>query len=151
MLEWINENPVFFAAICSVLGAVVGAIITSKTSLKIERGKRLDKILERLEHENKELADEIILYKEQLETFTSIEEKEKSIDKSLGNVYVESFSNGKKREICGFCWETSKQTIPINTDPYYDEYDRFYGRYYDRCGVCQNVCSYIDEDWGSSF
>lgn len=138
MFEWINENAVFFAAIGSLIGIVIGALITSKTSLKIEHKKGLDKVLERLEHENEKLLEKNTSLNEQLSKLESIEEKEKYIDKSLGSAYIENFSNGTSREICGFCWETKRQSIPITTSINYDsEPDGFH---YGLCRVCREHC-----------
>ena len=34
-----------------------------------------------------------------------IEKAEERIDKSTGAIYIETMATGKKRHICGYCWE----------------------------------------------
>jgi len=39
-----------------------------------------------------------------------------NIDKSQGTIYYEELPNGKKRTICGFCWEKSQLKTPVLND-----------------------------------
>ena len=136
MLTWITENPVIFAAICTV----VGVIISSATAIHIERKKGLNKIIVKMENKNTKLSEENLSLKEELEKFRSVEEREKTIDKSKGSAYLETLSNNQAREICGFCWETSKKTVPVDTFPDDSDYDRDPFHDYGRCKVCGTSC-----------
>ena len=136
MLNWITENPVIFAAICTV----IGVIISSATAMHIERKRGLNKIILKMENENAKLLEENQLLKKELEKIRSVEEKEKTIDKSKGSVYIETLSNNQVREICGFCWETSKKTVPIDTFPDDSDYGRDFFHDYGQCKVCKAYC-----------
>ena len=122
MLEFIDNNGVLFSGIFAVLAALATSLlnmIRDKQKIKDQRKSALEK---------------------------DFKKKERMIDKSEGSIYVENLADGKKRDICGFCWEKEHITIPVVKDLQYEEYTKQY--YYSAyCNVCKTHClSNIEND-----
>ena len=128
MLEFINNNGVLFSGIFAVLAALATALlnmIRDKQKIKNQRKSALEK--------------ELLDVKKELAELKDFKKKERMIDKSEGSIYVENLHDGKKRDICGFCWEKEHITIPVVKDLQYEEYTKQY--YYSAyCNVCKNHC-----------
>ena len=75
----------------------------------------------------------------EIEQIRTWERAEDNIDKSEGSIYAETLSNGKRRDICGFCWEREHIKIPIVRSVEYDDYAKKY--YYSAyCNNCRANC-----------
>ncbi|MBR3598423.1 MAG: hypothetical protein IKL53_00945 [Lachnospiraceae bacterium] len=133
MLEFINNNGVLFSGIFSIIVALISALVTvsrDNKKNKLDTIKFLRKEVETLKAELSKSQDEINELK-------SIEYKEMRIDKSHGTMYYESLSNGKRRAICGVCWEKEHIMIPVDVDIMHDEYiNQYY--YSGKCSLCKN-------------
>lgn len=128
MLDFINNNGVLFSGIFSIIAALITAIVAI---IKDNKKNKQDTI--------KSLRKELDETKEKLATYTSIEQQEKNIDKTTGSIYVETMPDGKKRNICGYCWENNHTKIPLVMNSYYSE-EEYRTVFYGNCGVCKAAC-----------
>lgn len=119
MLEFINNNPILASGIFGLIAAVISSLITAIVTIRIENKKAKQCKVVKLEKNIEEKETELKTVKEQLAKYISIEEAEKSIDKTYGAVYIERLPNESTRCICGYCWESKriKSPIPTHRDP----------------------------------
>ena len=135
MLEFINNNGVLFSGLFSIIVALISVIVAI---LKDKKASRLDTV-QSLRRQFETAQDELEVVKKELEIALSIDNAEKSIDKTHGAIYYEILPNGGKRSICGYCWEKEHIKIPVVIDACYEEYTRQH--YYDGfCQVCKSHC-----------
>lgn len=119
MLDFIKNNPVLASGIFSIFSAVVSSVITALVTVRVENKKAKHSKIAKLENDIEKKEAELNTVKEQLAKYTSVEEAEKSIDKTYGAVYIERLPNDYTRCICGYCWESKhiKSPIPTHRDP----------------------------------
>ncbi len=135
LLAFINNNGVLFSGIFSLLGVIIGCFfkfILESMAVKKENIKFLREELKKVQNELKNANT-------RLEKYTSIEEMEKNIDKSMGSIYSEKLPNGKIRYICGYCWEKKRIKIPINVR---DISERGHKYLKGQCNDCGEYCEY---------
>jgi len=140
MLEFINSNGVLFSGIFTVIGALIPVLVS------VIKGNKSNKIetIKSLRKELSEKTNELNRAKEELAKANSIKEAEKSIDKTHGAIYKETFDDGTQRDICGYCWEKEHKKIPLVVDIYDDNGQRYFGGY---CSLCKNHCTEkVDSD-----
>ena len=118
MLQFINENGVLFS------GIFLSALVSAYNDKKKSKSNTIKELKERLEKTENDLKK-----------YTIIENQEKNIDKTRGAIYVETLSDGSKREICAYCWEKSRIKIPLISKSFYDE-DMKITRWIYSCGNC---------------
>ena len=135
MLEFINSNGVLFSGICSIIVALISVIVSvwrdnkkNRTDTIRSLRKELDETKEELEKTNAKILE-----------LSSVEKKERNIDKTHGSIYYENYEDGGSRTICGYCWEMEHLTLPVVKSPTYDEYtnQEYYEAY---CPYCKNHC-----------
>lgn len=124
MLKFINENGVLFSGLFGIIGVLLSALFSTYNDKKKKRNNTIKELKERLEKAENDLKK-----------YTIIENQEKNIDKTRGAIYVETLSNGSKREICAYCWEKSRIKIPLVSKSFYNENMKITKCIYS-CGNC---------------
>lgn len=145
MLEFINNNGVFFSGIFSIITAIIAAtvaIIIDNRKSKYDTIRALKEDNRDLRLENKRIKEKLENAKKEIKQFVNKENSEIDIIKNHGSIYTEKLPNGNTREICGYCWEREHIKIPINVNIMYDEYTKQY--YYD--GYCYNCKIHCTEN-----
>lgn len=140
LLAFINNNGVLFSGIFSLLGVIIGCFfkfILESMADKKENIKFLREELEKVQNELKNANT-------RLEKYTSIEEMEKNIDKSMGSIYSEKLPDGENRDICGYCWEKEHIKIPINVEYIYTS-ESFRNYWIGHCNSCNSDCKYYED------
>ena len=135
LLEVINSNGVIVGAFATIIGAAITAIVTLIIESKKDKRDTIKGLNEKLNGMESELHE----CRKTIERYENLEHDEENIDKSVGSIYVESLKNGKKRNICGYCWEKDRVKIPLSVDISFEEYTKNY--YYEGiCGSCKARC-----------
>jgi len=135
MLDFINNNGILFSGIFSVVVALISAVVTLRKDNKASKLETIRSLKKELAETKQELAD----VQKELAQVKSLEEAEKTIDKTHGHIYHEKFPDGTSRTICGFCWEKEHIKIPIVVDLCYEEFTKQH--YYDGyCNSCKAHC-----------
>lgn len=112
MLKFINDNGVLFSGVFSIITALIAAIV----AIIIDNKKSKQDTIRNLKKELKETNQELQQCRAIVDCYNSIENAEKNIDKSNGAIYVETLPDGKKRNICGYCWENKHIKSPLRTE-----------------------------------
>ena len=135
MLEFINNNPVLSTGVFSLLSALITAIV----ALIIDNRKSKMDSIRILKNEVAAAKKELSEVQEKLAQYKSIERLEENIDKGTGTLYQEIMSDGHRRYICGYCWETKHLKIPVIT--HLDENEYTHQQFYaGQCGSCNERC-----------
>ena len=135
MLDFINNNGVLFGGICSIITALIAAIV----ALVIDSRKNKKDTIASMKKEINSLKEELDRTKTELNEYKSIEHQEISIDKTHGSIYLETLPNGGQRKICGYCWENKHKKMPLVLDTYYSSTENRIVTTGD-CGSCKTTC-----------
>ena len=134
-LDFVNSN----GTLCTIVGSIITALISAIVAIVIDNKKSKVDSVRTLKKELSETKQKLVDAQAIVDNYVSIEKSEASIDKSTGAIYVETLSNGNKRNICGYCWENKRVKIPLIMDSYYSEACR-QNVYYGHCASCKTDC-----------
>ena len=135
MLEFINNNGILFSGIFSVIVALISAVVSLIKDNKANKTETIRSLKKELEEAKKELAE----VRDELAQVNNLENAEKNIDKTHGQIYHERFPDGTSRTICGFCWEKEHLKIPTVVELRQVGYpqETYYEGY---CKSCKSNC-----------
>lgn len=126
MLKFVNENGILFSGFISIITALIAALATHIIESKREKKETI-----------KSLQNEVSKLKSELQQYKDKAAADKALDKSDGSLYVETLPEGKKRTICGFCWEEHNRKTPIVPEMYYGIHERYNEC---QCSICKRYC-----------
>lgn len=127
ILEFINGNGILMTFVGGLLVAIINAISKRNSDRRLLKNDSVKKLKKELEQTKQELSK----YKE-------AQAMEQLIDKTHGDLYIETLSNGEKRFICGHCWEKNHIKNPLITEMWPDNNNVSRESAY--CNFCKTRC-----------
>ena len=142
ILDFVNSN----GTLCTIVGSIITALISAIVAIvidnrksKVDSVRTLKKELTETKQKLEDTQQKLMETQAIVDNYKIIETTEANIDKSTGAIYVETLPDGKKRNICGYCWEGKRAKMPLTMSQYYDEdFRRYVWRGY--CFSCNATC-----------